>query len=137
MTKFLFPKALPPSRLGQSHYTLDAFRTAQGVDFVASKSKDDMLVVVPESKHQRIILGLKNRGFGVGMYNSFGGKFDHPDETVEQCASRELQEETNILVTADVMKRHKVGIQDSPTEMIMHLFHIVIDATQHTIQDCE
>jgi 8-oxo-dGTP pyrophosphatase MutT (NUDIX family) len=142
MTNPLFPKALPPSRLGQSHDTLDAFRTAQG-DFVASKSKEYTLVVVTESKHtQRILLGLKNRGFGVGMYNSFGGKFDHPDETVEQCASRELQEETNILVTANVMKRHKVGIlrmtfEDSPTEMILHLFHVYIDATKHTIQDCE
>lgn len=141
MTNPLFPKALPPSRLGQSHDTLDAFRTAQG-DFVASKSKEYTLIVVTESKHQRILLGLKNRGFGMGMYNSFGGKFDHPDETVEQCASRELQEETNILVTADVIKKHKVGIlrmtfEDSPTEMILHLFHVYIDIHKHTIQECE
>jgi 8-oxo-dGTP pyrophosphatase MutT (NUDIX family) len=142
----LFPKALPPSRLGQSHDTLDAFRTALG-DFVASQEKEYTLVVVTEStskdqRRGRILLGFKNRGFGMNMYNSFGGKFDHPDETVEQCASRELQEETNIFVTPDVMKRRKVGIlrmtfEDGPMEMIIHLFHIYIDATKHTIQDCE
>jgi 8-oxo-dGTP pyrophosphatase MutT (NUDIX family) len=69
-----------------------------------------------QQPQQRILLGTKNRGFGTGKYNSFGGKFLHDDdgdgdgggdddgdvikveETIEECACRELEEETNIKI---------------------------------------
>lgn len=51
------------------------------------------LCIVQESN--RILLGLKKRGFGVGRFNGFGGKIN-PDETIEEAALRELEEEAGI-----------------------------------------
>lgn len=52
-----------------------------------------VLVVQP----QRVLLGLKKRGFGAGRWNGFGGKMQ-PGETVEQAARRELKEESGLTV---------------------------------------
>ncbi|XP_020659948.3 oxidized purine nucleoside triphosphate hydrolase [Pogona vitticeps] len=60
-----------------------------------------VLVVQP----QRVLLGMKKRGFGVGLWNGFGGKVQ-PGETIEQAARRELQEESGL--TVDTL--HKVGL---------------------------
>ncbi|KAM3827002.1 oxidized purine nucleoside triphosphate hydrolase isoform 2-T2 [Vipera latastei] len=46
---------------------------------------------------QRILLGMKKRGFGAGLWNGFGGKVQL-GETVEQAAKRELQEESGLTV---------------------------------------
>ncbi|KAI0766242.1 NUDIX hydrolase domain-like protein [Irpex lacteus] len=43
----------------------------------------------------KILLGYKKRGFGVGLYNGFGGKVE-PGETAAQAAVRELEEEAGI-----------------------------------------
>lgn len=121
-----FPRALPASRLGQSHSSLDSFRKA--TQFEATKSKEYTLIVITEPKRQRILLGLKRRGFGIGMFNSFGGKIDS-DETPVDGAVRELQEETGIVVPVSEMEKRQVGIlhftfEDSPTEMIVHVFRL-------------
>ncbi|KAJ4462144.1 putative 7,8-dihydro-8-oxoguanine triphosphatase [Paratrimastix pyriformis] len=44
----------------------------------------------------RVLLGMKKRGFGVGKYNGFGGKVQ-ADETPLQGALRELQEECGLI----------------------------------------
>ena len=111
----LFPNCLPLSRLGTPHPTLESFEHA--VKQSVTKTKEFTLIVVTSDSLEgngfganvstssdnnnntpqgRILLGMKNRGFGKGYYNSFGGKFDSPEETVEECACRELWEETNI-----------------------------------------
>lgn len=47
----------------------------------------------------RILLGYKKRGFGVGKYNGFGGK-TLPGETMMRAAIREAKEESGLLVKA-------------------------------------
>lgn len=44
---------------------------------------------------EKILLGLKKRGFGAGRWNGFGGKVE-PGETIEESAARELREEAGI-----------------------------------------
>ena len=46
-----------------------------------------------------VLLGYKKMGFGQGKYTGFGGKIE-PGETVAEAASRELAEETGILIPA-------------------------------------
>lgn len=54
---------------------------------------------------KKVLLGMKKRGFGSGLWNGFGGKVD-PGETIEQAAIRELHEERRVLAT----KLEKRGI---------------------------
>src|SRR3989344_1318903 len=46
-------------------------------------------------KHGRILLGMKKRGFGTGLWNGFGGKVQD-DESIEESAKRETFEETGL-----------------------------------------
>ena len=46
-------------------------------------------------KENKVLLGMKKRGFGVGRWNGFGGKLDE-GETIEQGLMRELYEEVGI-----------------------------------------
>ncbi len=45
--------------------------------------------------NNRILLGMKKRGFGAGKYNGFGGKV-HENETFREAALRELTEEVSL-----------------------------------------
>lgn len=47
-------------------------------------------------KGDRLLLGLKKRGFGAGYWNGFGGKVQ-PNETIEAAAMRELCEEAGLV----------------------------------------
>lgn len=71
----------------------------------------------------RVLLGMKKRGFGEGKWNGFGGKLE-PGETIEQAAFRELQEEAGV----SCARMTKVGVLDftfmtgdAPFEV--HVFH--------------
>jgi 8-oxo-dGTP diphosphatase/2-hydroxy-dATP diphosphatase len=46
-------------------------------------------------ENDRVLLGMKKRGFGAGRYNGFGGKVD-TGETIEEAALREVREEAGI-----------------------------------------
>lgn len=50
---------------------------------------------VMEKPIQKILLGRKKQGFGVGKWNGFGGKIED-NETILECAVRELREETGL-----------------------------------------
>lgn len=57
-------------------------------------------------KENKILLGLKKRGFGVGRWNGFGGKLEN-GETVESAAKREVFEEAGIIIS-DLKKLGKL-----------------------------
>jgi 8-oxo-dGTP diphosphatase len=128
-----FKYALPESRLGTEHKSLDDFRRAAGIADTPANVKERCekhytLVVVTEWNSRRVLLGRKHRGFGEGMVNSFGGKVE--EETASHGAIRELLEETGIEVKqVETMDQARVGtlrftFEDSSTEMVVHLFRI-------------
>ena len=48
-------------------------------------------------KGNKVLLGMKKRGFGEGRWNGFGGKVEG-EETIEEAAKREILEEAGITV---------------------------------------
>jgi 8-oxo-dGTP diphosphatase / 2-hydroxy-dATP diphosphatase len=58
--------------------------------------RKQMTLLIVE-KNNRVLLGMKKRGFGAGRWNGFGGKVN-PGETVEAAARREINEEAGIAV---------------------------------------
>ncbi|XP_076299293.1 oxidized purine nucleoside triphosphate hydrolase [Lasioglossum baleicum] len=73
-------------------------------------------------KATEILLGLKKRGFGVDLWNGFGGKVES-GETIVQGAVRELKEESGL--TAQDLK--KIGIlqfefEGVETQLEVHVF---------------
>ena len=56
---------------------------------------------------ERILLGMKKRGFGAGKWNGFGGKVGG-DESIEAAAKREVLEECGLTVE----EMHGVGKLD-------------------------
>lgn len=66
-----------------------------------------ILTLVIIHKDDKVLLGMKKRGFGMGKWNGFGGKVD-AGETIKEAAKRELFEEAG--VTADNLE--KLGVLD-------------------------
>ena len=54
-----------------------------------------LVFLVRDHPRPELLLGMKNRGFGSGKYNGFGGKVES-GETIENAAARELSEECRI-----------------------------------------
>jgi len=54
-------------------------------------------------KNNKVLLGMKKRGFGEGRWNGFGGKVEK-GESIEESVMREIKEEVNI-VPQDLKKR--------------------------------
>lgn len=84
-------------------------------------------------KEDRVLLGMKKRGFGAGRWNGFGGKIEQ-DETIEQGALRELEEEAGI--RDGVLK--KMGILDFSFQnngeiLEVHIFRLT-DFNQEPIE---
>ncbi|KAM6423701.1 oxidized purine nucleoside triphosphate hydrolase [Liasis olivaceus] len=71
---------------------------------------------------QRILLGMKKRGFGAGLWNGFGGKVQL-GETVQQAAKRELLEESGLTVdTLQKMGQITFEFVGNPELMEVHIF---------------
>lgn len=74
-------------------------------------------------KGTQVLLGMKKRGFGAGLYNGFGGKVG-TEETIEKAAVRELYEEASLVACS----LEQVGLltftfRDEPgLELEMHIF---------------
>ena len=63
---------------------------------MSSKNRK-VLTLVLLRQENRVLLGMKKRGFGVGKWNGFGGKLE-PGETVVEAAAREVREECGYIV---------------------------------------
>lgn len=71
---------------------------------------------------EKILLGMKKRGFGANRWNGFGGKVE-PGETIEQAAKREVREEAGV----EVGELEKMAVIDfeftnDPVIMEVHVF---------------
>ncbi|KAI9216482.1 NUDIX hydrolase domain-like protein [Blastocladiella britannica] len=62
------------------------------------------LVLVHDAGKNRVLLGYKKRGFGMGLWNGFGGKLE-PGESFTEAAARELHEESGLQVPLDALHR--------------------------------
>ena len=75
-------------------------------------------------KDDKILLGLKKRGFGAGRWNGFGGKLEE-GESIVDAAHRELGEEIGI----KALDMSEVGVIDfsfenDPKVLEVHIFKI-------------
>lgn len=80
-------------------------------------------------ENNKILLGMKKRGFGVGRWNGYGGKLNlEVDKDIHQCAIREFNEEAGI----EVKDLETMGIidfifVDNPEKILEVHFIIVTD----------
>jgi len=70
----------------------------------------------------KVLLGMKKRGFGAGKWNGFGGKVE-PGETLQHAAIREMYEESRVMVSGVKY----VGFlffefEGSPQDLEVHVF---------------
>lgn len=73
----------------------------------------------------KLLLGMKKRGFGEGWWNGFGGKL-HDGESLEQAAFRELKEESGI--QAKSVKKKGIlqfDFVDDNKRLEVHVFQVV------------
>ncbi len=86
------------------------------------KSIQTLGVVVDDDK---ILLGIKKRGFGEGRWNGFGGKIKE-GETIEDALKREFLEEVEIKIIefepAGVLNFH---FADKPLQPEVHIFRVI------------
>jgi 8-oxo-dGTP diphosphatase/2-hydroxy-dATP diphosphatase len=59
--------------------------------------------------NDRVLLGMKKRGFGAGRWNGFGGKVE-AGETIENAAKREIQEEAGVTIS-DIVKTGEIEFE--------------------------
>lgn len=55
------------------------------------------------TRDNKILLGMKKRGFGAGHWNGFGGKLEN-DESLIDCVCRETEEEAKIILPKDSLE---------------------------------
>jgi mutator protein MutT len=72
----------------------------------------------------KLLLGMKKRGFGEGRWNGFGGKLGD-GETIEQAAIREMKEEVGI-TPLDLEERGVLNFEfeNDPKILEVHIFSV-------------
>lgn len=81
-----------------------------------------LLTLVLVQQDDRLLLGMKKRGFGTGRWNGFGGKLEE-GEDLERAAIREAQEEAGITP----LDLQEMGVLDfeflnNPEILEVHIF---------------
>lgn len=76
-------------------------------------------------KNDQLLLGLKKRGFGVGLWNGFGGKVTE-GETIRAGAERELFEEAGIRAE-ELMKVGELDFEfeGDPVILETHVYRVL------------
>ncbi|KAI8343633.1 NUDIX hydrolase domain-like protein [Chlamydoabsidia padenii] len=82
------------------------------------------LVFAIDQQKNKILLGMKKRGFGMNKYNGFGGKLE-PGETILEAAHRELTEEAMI----EAQDMDKIGLnlftfENDPVALEVHVYKV-------------
>lgn len=86
--------------------------------FPASKQLTLLLL----QQGDRVLLGMKRRGFGVGRWNGFGGKVE-PGESLAEGAVRETEEEAGVRVAdAALVGNLRFVFRGSPERLEVHVF---------------
>ena len=103
------------------------------------KIKKLTLVLIYDS--EKILLGMKKRGFGVGKWNGFGGKVEK-GENILDSAKRELFEESNLEIKSDrdIKKRGVISFrfEDNPKKILeVNYFSIDSDKIIGTPKETE
>lgn len=71
---------------------------------------------------EKVLLGMKKRGFGAGRWNGFGGKVQER-ESIEQAATREVEEEAGIKVkNIKEVGVHEFEFEGNPEILEVHVF---------------
>jgi 8-oxo-dGTP diphosphatase / 2-hydroxy-dATP diphosphatase len=83
-----------------------------------------IMTLVLVHQGNKLLLGMKKRGFGQGRWNGFGGKLQ-PGESVEDAAERELIEEVSI-TPLDMRKRGVITFhfENDPVALEVHFFSV-------------
>lgn len=84
-----------------------------------------LTLCIPHQEN-RVLLGMKKRGFGEGRWNGFGGKLEE-GETIEQAAAREVREECGI----EISDMNKLGVvqfswpkNEEQEDLEVHIFKV-------------
>jgi 8-oxo-dGTP pyrophosphatase MutT (NUDIX family) len=81
-----------------------------------------LLTLIIIHQNNRVLLGIKKRGFGAGKLNGFGGKLE-PGELLIDGAKRELREEAGIEAEeVEELGRLVFKFQNHPEIMDVHVF---------------
>tara|TARA_Y100000310_G_scaffold261579_1_gene270984 strand:- start:221 stop:694 length:474 start_codon:yes stop_codon:yes gene_type:complete len=88
--------------------------------------KQATLCVLMDKESNKLLLGMKKRGFGQGKYNGFGGKIE-TNETIKEAAVRELYEEAKVRASpGDIEKVGKLNFVFSNKQEWNQIVHVFI-----------
>lgn len=84
-----------------------------------------LLTLCIVSENNKVLLGMKKRRFGAGLWNGFGGKVEK-GENIDDSIKRELEEEAGIKAL-EISKRGILDFEfkDNPKVLEVHIYSIL------------